>query len=65
VAWHNGMSTAGFSQHPRIGPLPWVYVRRDLAKQWGIPPWEVDVAALEEIQIELAIRSIEAEVRGN
>lgn len=64
MAWKHGGSTDGFALHPRIGPLPWVYVRRDLAKQWGIPPWAVDVAPLHEIDLELTIRRIEAEVRG-
>jgi hypothetical protein len=41
--------------------VPWAYIRRELAKAWGIPPWEVDEADPEEIRIELAIRKIESE----
>lgn len=53
------MSTAGFAASG--SPLPWAYTRRDLARQWGVPPWEVDAAPNDEVETELAIRRIEAE----
>lgn len=52
-----GMPTAGL-------PVPWAYVRRMIAKDWGVPPIEFDRIVEEdpeELRIELAIRKIEAE----
>ncbi|HEY8293143.1 MAG TPA: hypothetical protein VIG44_11675 [Thermomicrobiales bacterium] len=42
-------------------PAPWLYVRRELARDWHIPPWEIDPDELaDEIGIELEIREIKA-----
>jgi hypothetical protein len=49
--------------------VPWVYIRRELAKGWFVPPWVVDGSdeppdMVEEVRIELRIRQIEAEVEA-
>lgn len=44
-------------------PVPWAYARRQIAEQWGVPPWVVDEAPRQEIELELRIREIEAECR--
>lgn len=41
--------------------VPWVYVRRVLAERWGVPPWQVDEAPHDEVRLELALMSLEAE----
>jgi hypothetical protein len=42
-------------------PLPWLYVRRHLAKVWGIPPWVVDEVPFQEVDLELHISDLEAQ----
>jgi len=37
-----------------------LYIRREIAKDWGIPPWEVDDAPEGEVALELQFRRIEA-----
>jgi hypothetical protein len=41
--------------------LPWVYIRRRIARSWGVPPYVVDEAPAHEVLTELAILKIEAE----
>lgn len=41
--------------------MPWVYVRRQIATRWGIPPWMVDESPIGELETELTILQIEAE----
>ena len=41
--------------------VPWLYVRRQLARAWGVPPWVVDEAPIDEIELELDIARIEFE----
>lgn len=38
--------------------LPWLYMRRRIARAWGVPPWVVDEAPKHELDIELAILGI-------
>lgn len=40
--------------------MPWVYVRRQMARSWGVPPWVVDEAPMDEILLELKIAELEA-----
>ena len=40
--------------------MPWVYIRREIARQWGVPPWVVDEHP-DEAEVELRIRAIEGE----
>lgn len=41
--------------------VPWAYVRRQLAKDWCVPPWVIDEAPIGEIEEALAIRRVESE----
>jgi hypothetical protein len=41
--------------------VPWVYVRRQLAEKWHLPPWAVDEAPYDEVLLELDLLRIEAE----
>lgn len=41
--------------------LPWAYIRRQLARSWGVPPWVVDDAPYEEVLLELKILELEGE----
>jgi hypothetical protein len=43
-------------------PVPWAYVRREIAREWGVPPWVVDASPQGEVEETLALRSIEARV---
>jgi hypothetical protein len=49
--------------HPKIGPLPWLWTRRQIAERWHVPPWEVDEAPECEIALELQLMQIEGEER--
>lgn len=40
--------------------MPWAYVRREIAREWGVPPWVVDASPRGEVEETLALRSIEA-----
>ena len=40
--------------------MPWVYVRRVIARSWGVPPWEVDLAPSDEVALELKLMALEA-----
>lgn len=42
-------------------PVPWAYVRYQLAQHWGVPPWVVDQAPLGEINETLTIWRLEAD----
>jgi hypothetical protein len=44
--------------------VPWVYARRQIARAWGCPPWAVDEAPIDEVQLELALARIEAQAEG-
>lgn len=44
--------------------MPWVYIRRAVAKSWGLPPWEVDEAPYDEVMTELRIMKLENEARA-
>jgi butyrate kinase len=39
--------------------VPWVYVRREIARSWGVPPWVVDAAPADEVLLEIRIRGVE------
>lgn len=39
--------------------VPWVYVRRLIARAWHVPPWMVDEAPTDEIFLELKLLEIE------
>ena len=41
--------------------MPWVYARRVVAKNWGVPPWVVDEAPIDEVLTELKILELEGE----
>ena len=41
--------------------VPWAYVRRAVARSWGVPPWEVDDAPYDEVLLEIKILNLEAE----
>lgn len=41
--------------------MPWVYVRRAVAKSWGVPPWAVDAAPYDEVLMELKILELETD----
>jgi len=43
--------------------LPWVYIRRKIAKRWNCTPWEVDDSPIGEIETELTLSKIEEECR--
>lgn len=42
-------------------PVPWAYIRRELARAWGVPPWQVDEAPWHEVALELRLRDLEAQ----
>lgn len=44
--------------------VPWVYARRVIASNWHIPPYLVDYAPIDEIELELQIQAIESEVNN-
>jgi hypothetical protein len=44
--------------------VPWIYLRRVVAKSWGVPPWAVDDAPIDEVLMELEILQLEGEARG-
>lgn len=41
--------------------VPWVWVRRQIAARWGIPPPDVEAYPAEEITIEMRLMETEAE----
>jgi hypothetical protein len=41
--------------------LPWEYLRRRIAERWGIPPWAVDDAPQDEVNLELQVMGLEAQ----
>jgi hypothetical protein len=41
-------------------PAPWKIVRAELAQAWGIPPWEVDMAPSDEIDLQLELWRLRA-----
>lgn len=41
--------------------MPWPYLRAKLASSWGVPPWEVDTAPLDEVVTALHILEIESD----
>lgn len=41
--------------------VPWAWTRRRIAAKWNIPPWEVDLAPIDEILTEVKLHEIEAE----
>lgn len=41
--------------------VPWPYVRRALAQRWGIPPWGVDEAPVDEVMLELRLMELDGE----
>jgi hypothetical protein len=43
--------------------VPWVYVRRAVARQWNVPPWMVDEAPVDEVLMELRILELEGEAQ--
>lgn len=45
--------------------MPWVYVRRQIARSWGVPPWEVDAAPWDEVAMELRLMQIEGKVQAS
>ena len=63
AAYARGESTAGFAAHPRIGPLPWAYVRRLIAERWHCTPWQVDEAPAYEVNLEVQLMGIESQAR--
>jgi hypothetical protein len=48
-----------------FGSLPWVWLRRLLAKEWQCKPWEIDLAIEEgradEVALALKLMSLESE----
>jgi hypothetical protein len=50
-----------------VGPIPWVWLRRHLAKEWGCFPWQVDEAIddgrWDEAALALKLLSIENEYK--
>jgi len=49
--------------HKAALPVPWAYVRDQLARLWGCRPWEVDDAPIDEIALALHFRRLEAEAQ--
>lgn len=45
--------------------VPWPYIRRAIARSWGVPPWVVDDAPVNEVFLELRILELEAEAEEN
>lgn len=45
-----------------MDPPGWAWIRRRLAHEWGVPPWEVDRAPWREVSLELRLMQIEGEV---
>lgn len=43
--------------------VPWVWWRRMVAQRWGVPPWEVDAAPIDEVLTEIKLAGIEADYR--
>lgn len=41
--------------------MPYVYARRIVARSWGVPPWVVDEAPIDEFFTELRILKLEAD----
>jgi hypothetical protein len=51
---------------PSIGPVPWAWTRRQIARAWNVAPWLVDWALEEcpgEVELELQLMSIEHDER--
>ena len=38
--------------------MPWIYIRRRIARRWHVPPWVVDEAPADEVETELKIMEI-------
>jgi len=43
--------------------VPWAYTRRVVARIWGVPPWFVDEAPIDEVLTEIRIHNLEMEAR--
>ena len=43
--------------------MPWVYLRRVVARAWNLPPWIVDEAPIDEVQLELKLLEMEGQAR--
>lgn len=39
--------------------MPWLYVRRVIAKAWGVAPYEVEFAPRTEIELELQLLELD------
>jgi butyrate kinase len=39
--------------------VPYAYARRRVAQAWGVPPWVVDDAPVDEFLLELKLMEIE------
>lgn len=45
-------------------PLPWEYVRSQLAQRWHIPPWDIDpIIHADEINLEMELLTIEEQYK--
>jgi hypothetical protein len=55
------LSTALRARNAAGVPVPWAYVRAQLAERWGVPPWEVDEAPAREVALALHLARIEGE----
>ncbi len=45
-------------------PAPWLLIRRELAREWGVRPWEIDPDEhADEIGLTLELWQLEAEHR--
>jgi hypothetical protein len=46
----------------RVGlPVPWLFVRKQLAAEWHVAPWQVDEAPASEVALALKLMAIEGE----
>lgn len=43
--------------------VPWAWTRRALARLWNVPPWLVDEAPADEVQLEIRLSNIEADAQ--
>lgn len=41
--------------------MPWLLLRRELARQWGCFPWEVDDLPADEVRREMEVDALIAE----
>jgi hypothetical protein len=49
--------------NPKGFSVPWVWIRREIARRWGVPPYVVDHdIPHQEVEIELRLMRVEAEV---